>query len=54
MSDVAGPLMEALEKAPMKKIIEVRESVIEEAGKHAFNGGIQTSWENFIVNGVKE
>ena len=46
--------MEALEKAPMNKIIEVRKSVIEEAGKYSSNGGILTPWEAIIVSGVKE
>lgn len=54
MSDVAGPLMQALEKAPREMISEVRELVIAEAGNHANGGGILIPWEAIIVTGIKK
>lgn len=38
MSDVAGPLMEALEKAPQEKINKVRKAVIDEANNMPITG----------------
>lgn len=53
MSDVAGPLMEALEKASQEKIEDVRSSVIESARKYTFDKHVLTPWEAIIVTGVK-
>lgn len=54
MSDVAGPLMEAVEKEPQEIINDVRKAVIKEAGKYAYNEGLMTPWEAIIVSGVKK
>lgn len=53
MSDVAGPLMEALEKAPHEMLNEVKNTVIETAGKYSDNGNILTPFEAIIVTGQK-
>ncbi len=48
-------LMEALEKAAQEIIIvEVRISVMDDAGKYSENGSILTPWEAIIVSGVKK
>ena len=54
MSDVAGPLMQALEKAPREIINEVREVVVAEVGNHAYDSRILTPWEAIIVTGAKK
>lgn len=53
LSDVAGPLMQALEKAPKETINEVEEAVITEARNYTTDGRILTPWEAIIVTGVK-
>jgi ubiquinone/menaquinone biosynthesis C-methylase UbiE len=53
MSDVAGPLMQALEKAPPRMVEEIRQNVIEETEKYRENGVIRAGWEAIVVTGVK-
>lgn len=54
MSDVAGPLMQALEKAPPRLVADVRQSVIEETEKYRENGVIRAGWEAIVVTGIKK
>ena len=51
MSDVAGPLMKALEQQPADVVSMVRHAVMEEAGKYQLNGTVKTGWEALIVTG---
>lgn len=54
MSDVAGPLMQALEKEPAEVIGEVKQAVIERAAKFANGRGVRTGWEAIIVTGKRD
>ena len=54
MSEIAGPLMEALGNAPQEMVSEVRKAVIDEANNYDINGEISAPWEAIIVTGVKK
>jgi ubiquinone/menaquinone biosynthesis C-methylase UbiE len=54
MSDIAGPLMEALENSPRNVVEDVRRTVIELVSKYTWEGGILTPWEAVIMTAVKQ
>ena len=52
-SDVAGPVMQALNSAPQNIIDEVKETVLEQAEKHIRDGKVYTSWQAIVSTGTK-
>lgn len=53
MSDIAGPIMQALRKATSHVVLDVRNDVIEKAGEFTNNGQMEAGWEAIIASGVK-
>jgi ubiquinone/menaquinone biosynthesis C-methylase UbiE len=53
-SDVAGPIMQALNNEPQEVIDEVKTEVIEKAGKLLRNNKVITDWQAIIASGIKK
>jgi SAM-dependent methyltransferase len=53
-SDVAGPIMEALNNQPQEVIDDVKETVINEARQLIRNDEVYTDWEANIASGIKK
>ena len=53
-SDVAGPIMEALNNEPQEIINEIRQAVINKAENTIRNGKVYTDWEVNIATGIKK
>ena len=52
-SDVAGPIMQALNSEPQEIIDEVKMAVVDKAEKLLKNNMVHTDWEAIIISGVK-
>ncbi len=52
-SDVAGPVMQALNSAPQQTIDEVKESVLKQAEKYIRDGKVYTGWQAILATGIK-
>ena len=53
MSDVAGPVMEALKNAPAEVVDDVKKTVLNKVAGNESNGKFPLKWEAIIVKGVK-
>lgn len=53
-SDVAGPIMEALNSEPQDIIDEIRQAVIKKAENTVRDGKVYTDWEANIATGIKK
>ena len=53
-SDVAGPIMEALNSEPQEIINEIRQAVINKAENTVRDGKVYTDWEVNIATGIKK
>ncbi len=52
--DVAGPLMEALKKAPQPVIDDVRKTVFDKTKNFMEDGKLKLKWESILITGIKE
>ena len=53
-SDVAGPIMEALNNEPQEVIYEMKQAVINKAADSLRNGQVYTNWQATIASGIKK
>ena len=53
-SDVAGPIMEALNNESQDVIYEIKQAVIKKAADSLRNGKVCTNWEANIASGIKK
>lgn len=54
MSDIAGPIMQALENAPQEVVEEVRVTVLNKAANFIRDGIMYANWEAIIATGIKK
>ena len=53
-SDVAGPIMQALNSEPQEIIDDVKMAVVDKAEKLLKNNMVHTDWEAIIISGNKK
>ncbi len=53
MSDIAGPIMQALNQAPREVVMDVKRDVLNSVANFTKNGKISLAWNAIIAAGVK-
>jgi len=53
-SDVAGPIMQALNNVPQEVVADVKETVLSKAGNLIRDGKMYADWEAILTTGIKK
>ncbi|HED06236.1 MAG TPA: methyltransferase domain-containing protein [Ignavibacteria bacterium] len=53
-SDVAGPIMQALNNVPQEVVADVKETVLSKAGNLIRDGKMYAGWEAILTTGIKK